>query len=452
MNTDAIIIGFGKGGKTLAAHLNALGRRVVLIERSQQMYGGTCINVGCIPSKSLVNSAATSAAHPAESFERKTARYAAAIAEKRRVTGLLRAKNYQKLNDLPNVTIVNGTARFTGAKTVEAQTDEGVLTFSAEQVFINTGSVSVVPPIEGLRGNPVVYYSDTLMELETLPRKLVIIGGGYIGLEFASMYASFGAQVTVLQDGEAFIPREDADMADEIRLLLEKQGVSFALGARIDSVGGNGTVRYTQGGEAREAMADAVLVATGRRPNTDGLNLPSSGIQTTPRGAIQVDELMRTSAPGVWAMGDVAGGLQFTYVSLDDYRVVASQLSGGKVYSASQRKNVPYSVFMRTPYARVGLNEREARQGGYDVLVAKLPAAAIPKAQTINRTEGMLKAVVNRANGQILGVMLLCEEAHEIINTVKLAMDMSAEYTVLRDMVFTHPTMSEALNDLFGMF
>lgn len=450
MKYDAIIIGFGKAGKTLAAHLAAKGERVALVEQSDRMYGGTCINVGCIPSKSLVNSAAASAAHPDARFEAKAQRYALAIEEKRRVTAFLRKKNFDKLNGMQNVTILHAKARFAGPGMIEATTAEGTQTLASERIFINTGATPVIPDIPGLADNGHVYYSDTLMELDALPRKLIIIGGGYVGLEFASMYAAFGSSVTVLQDGETFLAREDEDVAAAMKEQLEAQGVVFRLGSVVHEIAQDGVVAYDWRNTAYRDAADAILVATGRRPNTDGLNLPVAGIAATARGAIAVDEFLRTSVPGVWAMGDVAGGLQFTYVSLDDYRVVASQIDGG-AYSVKARKNVPYSVFLATPFARVGLNEREARQAGYDVRIAKMPAAAVPKAQVLQKTAGLLKAVVDGASGKILGAMLLCSESYEMINTVKLAMDLGADYTVLRDQIFTHPTMSEALNDLFAL-
>lgn len=287
------------------------------------------------------------------------------------------------------------------------------------------------------------------MELDELPNRLAIIGGGYIGMEFAAMYANFGSQVTVLQDGETLLPREDEDIADEIRKNQEALGISFQLGAKIRKVAG-GEIHYEQGGVQRRLEADAILVATGRRPNVDGLNLQAAGIETTPRGAIATDELLRTSAPGVWAMGDVTGGLQFTYVSLDDFRIVFSQLDGAPRDGRS-RINVPYSVFLDPAYARVGLNEREARQAGYHVKIAKLPAAAIPKAQVLKNPAGLLKAVIDADAGKILGAMLICEEAFEMINTVKLAIDAGLPYTVLRDQIYTHPTMTEAFNDLFNV-
>ena len=261
------------------------------------------------------------------------------------------------------------------------------------------------------------------------------------------MYANFGAKVTVFQDGARFLPREDEDAADAIRALLEKQGVRFRLGAGIRSIAHDGTVTDVNGDTV---ASDAVLVATGRKPNIEGLGLENAGVAVSPRGGIITDEHLQTNVSGVFAMGDVTGGQQFTYRSLDDYRILASALHGGH-YTEKDRQNLPYSVFMATPFARVGINEQEAKKAGLDVRVMKLPVAAIPKAQVLRRTDGFLKAIVDRESGRILGAMLLCEEAPEMINTVKLAMDFHADYTVLRDQIFTHPTMSEALNDLFSL-
>ena len=450
---DAIIIGFGKGGKTLAGKLAGMGSKVALVEKSDKMYGGTCINVGCIPSKSLVRSAEVSYGHPGMDFKQKSALYKKAIQEKRRVTSMLRGKNYDKLNILPNVAVIHGTASFHSNTVLDIETDNGKLQLEGEKIYINTGSTPVIPRIPGLEDNPFVYISETLMELEVLPERLVIIGGGYIGLEFASMYSGFGSKVTVLQDGEQLIPREDRDIAFAVQEILENRGVEFKLGAavhRVVSGTDKASVEITYGGETLSLEAEAVLVATGRRPNTDGLNAAAAGVELTHRGAVVVDDYLRTTAPNIWAMGDVAGGLQFTYVSLDDSRIIWSQIHG-QGYSLSGRKNVPYSVFLATPYSRVGLNEEEAVEHGYSIRVLKLPVQAIPKAQVLKKTEGLLKAVIDQDTGKILGAMLLCEESYEMINIVKLAMDMDADYRALANQIFTHPTMSEALNDLFAV-
>lgn len=454
---DAVIIGFGKGGKTLAGKLAGEGKRVALIEKSDRMYGGTCINVGCIPSKSLVRSSRMTEEKGEIPFEEKRALYQAAIAEKRRVTSMLRKKNYDKLNNLDAVTVYNGTASFLSNTEVNVVPADGSeeFTVEGEQVFINAGGTPVVPPIKGLEGNDQVYFSETLMDLDVLPEKLVIIGGGYIGLEFASMYSGFGAEVTVLQMEDRLVPREDEDMAAEIQKVLEEKGVKFVMSAMIAGVTKEGSfseVHYSQGGQEMSVKADAVLVATGRKPNTAGLNAEAAGVELTPRGAVKVDENYKTTASNIWAMGDVAGGLQFTYVSLDDFRIVWSALHGGNYNAgAVKRSHIPYSVFIEPSFSRVGMNEQEAVKAGIEVKIAKLPAAAIPKAQVLNKTKGLLKAVIDAKTNKILGAMLFCEESYEMINIVKLAMDMDADYTVLRDQIYTHPTMSEALNDLFAI-
>jgi probable pyridine nucleotide-disulfide oxidoreductase len=447
---DAIVIGFGKGGKTLTGAMAKMGMNVAIIEKSEMMYGGTCINVGCIPSKSLVTSAAESALRPDAPFEEKAQKYAAAVAEKRRVTGFLRGKNYSKLADLPSVDVILGEAGFISPTAVSVKTADGIIELEADKLFINTGAEPIIKDIPGLAGNPKVYTSEALMDEDTLPARLTLIGAGYIGMEFASMYTNFGSAVTVLQDGDRFLPKEDEDIAAAIHDIMEKRGVKFVTGAKIKELRG-GDVVYEKDGAEVVLPGDAVLLATGRRANTASLNCAAAGVELTPRGAVQVDEHLRTTAPNIWAMGDVAGGLQFTYVSLDDYRIVLSQLNGHGERTSKNRGSVPYSVFMDTPLSRVGITERDAAEKGLPYRVLKMPAAAVPKAQVLRKTDGMLKAVVNTETGRILGVSLLCAESYEMINTVKLAMDMGADYTVLRDQIFTHPTMSEALNDLFAL-
>lgn len=450
---DAVIIGFGKGGKTLAGSLAGMGKKVAMIEKSDKMYGGTCINVGCIPTKSLVNSAKASVIQKPGSYEEKNRLYWEAVEEKRRLTGMLRKKNFDKLNDLDNVTVYNGLGSFVSANRVKIETAEETLEVEGDQIFINTGSVSVIPPIKGIEGNPYVYTSDSLMDLDVLPKRLAIIGGGYIGLEYASMYTDFGAEVTVYQIEDKLIPREDRDIAEAIQKAFEDKGVHFEMNVQteeIENAGSEAVVHYKKDGTALTAGADAVLIATGRKPNTEGLNLEAAGVEKTPRGAVRVDEKLRTSVPNIWAMGDVAGGLQFTYVSLDDFRIVKDQLTGSGKRASSDR-TVPYSVFIDPPFSRVGLNEEEAAAQGYHVKIAKLPAAAIPKAQVLRKPVGLLKAVIDADTNKILGTMLFCEESYEMINIVKLAMDAGLDYTVLRDQIFTHPTMSEALNDLFAV-
>lgn len=448
---DAIMIGFGKGAKTLAGKLAAGGSKVAMIEKDAGMYGGTCINVGCIPSKSLVRSSGLSALDAGAPFEEKAEKYRLAIEEKRRVTTMLRSKNYGKLADNPNVDVILGKASFVSNTVVQVETDSETFEFEGEKIFINTGGTPVIPAIEGLADNPYVYTSATLMDLDKLPEHLAIIGGGYIGLEFASMYAGFGAKVSVIQDGEVFIPREDRDLAEAIKEVLEEKGVRFYFGAKTEKIAakdGHAEVIINWQGKETLLSAEAVLVATGRKANTADLQAEKAGVELDKRGALVVDENLKTTAENIWAMGDAKGGLQFTYVSLDDFRIIWSQMNGGQ-YSQAVRKNVPYSVFLTPSFSRVGLSEEEARKAGYNVKIAKLPAAAIPKAQVLKNPKGLLKAVIDADTDKILGAMLFCEESYEMINIIKLAMDLDADYHLLKDQIFTHPTMSEAFNDLF---
>lgn len=450
---DAVIIGFGKGGKTMAGALGAAGKKVALIEKSDRMYGGTCINVGCIPTKSLVYRAGLAAAKGG-SFEEKAAAYKAAMEQKEDLTARLRGKNYQKLDSNPNITVIDGTASFQSPHVVEVEKDGRTFQVEGEQIFINTGSSAFIPPIEGLKGNPYVYTSEGLLNLTELPSRLVIIGGGYIGVEFSSIYASFGSKVTILQDGDIFLPREDEEIAGAVRESLESRGIRVMTGVKVkalEQAGGKALVAVDNGKEVQKLEAEAVLVATGRRPNTAGLNLEAAGVEIGPRGGIVTDDSLTTTAPHIYAMGDVRGGLQFTYISLDDFRIVKSKVLGDGSYTLKERGAVPYSVFLIPPFSRVGLSEKEAVEKGYKVKVARLAAAAIPKAQVLEQPAGLLKAVIDEETGLILGAHLFCQESYEMINMIKLAMDAKVPYQVLGDTIYTHPTMSEAFNDLFAV-
>ena len=452
-NFDDIIIGFGKGGKTIAAALAGKGRRVAMIEKSDRMYGGTCINVGCIPTKSLVYRAGLAAAKGG-SFEEKAAAYKAAMEQKEDLTARLRGKNYQKLDSNPNITVIDGTASFQSSHVVEVEKDGKTFQVEGEQIFINTGSSAFIPPIEGLKGNPYVYTSEGLLNLTELPSRLVIIGGGYIGVEFSSIYASFGSKVTILQDGDVFLPREDEEIAGAVRESLESRGIRVMTGVKVkalEQAEGKALVAVDNGKEVQKLEAEAVLVATGRRPNTAGLNLEAAGVEIGPRGGIVTDDSLTTTAPHIYAMGDVRGGLQFTYISLDDFRIVKSKVLGDGSYTLKKRGAVPYSVFLIPPFSRVGLSEKEAVEKGYKVKVARLAASAIPKAQVLEQPAGLLKAVIDEETGLILGAHLFCQESYEMINMIKLAMDAKVPYQVLRDTIYTHPTMSEAFNDLFAV-
>ena len=449
---DNIVIGFGKGGKTLAGALASAGQTVALIEKSPLMFGGTCINVACIPTKTLEYSARLSAAQGGE-FPEKAERYRKAVEEKRGLTALLRQKNYEKAVSA-GVEVLVGRASFLDDHRIEAVLPDGTSEeLYGERIFLNTGARPFLPPIPGLAESRFVYTSETLMEHSELPEQLVIIGGGYIGLEFASYFLNFGSQVTIVQDSDAFLPREDPELAKAVRESLEHRGARIVTGAQVRSIEDCGDAArisvHTDAGE-EVLTAQAVLAATGRRPNLEGLHPENAGIRLTPRGAVDVDEHLRTSVPHIWAMGDVAGGQQFTYISLDDSRIVRSQLLGDGSRTTENRGAVPYSVFLDPPFSRVGLSEEEAEKRGYTVQIARLAAGAIPKARVVRRPEGLLKAVVDADTGKLLGVHLFCADSHEMINLAAAAINAGLPYTVLRDAVYTHPTMSEAYNDLFA--
>jgi len=452
---DVIIIGFGKGGKTLAAEFAKRGQKVAIIERSDKMYGGTCINIGCIPTKTLVHQAKMASALKDATFEERSEFYRNAVSVKESVTSALRNKNYHNLADNPNVTVYTGIGSFVSTDVVAVRTATEEIRLTSKQIIINTGAETVIPPIEGVAGNPFVYTSTSIMELADLPRRLVIIGGGYIGLEFASMYASFGSQVTVLESYPELIAREDRDIAASVKETLEKKGIVFRMNAKgqsVNRVEDKAIVTFadSQTNEVFVLEADAVLLATGRRPNTKDLNLEVAGVEVDVRGAIIVDEYLKTTNPNIRAVGDVKGGLQFTYISLDDYRIVREDLFGDKERRTGDRNPVSYSVFIDPPLSRIGLNEEEARRQNRDIIVKKLPVMAIPRAKTLGETDGLLKAIIDKNTGKILGCVLFAPDSGEVINTVAVAMKTGQDYTFLRDFIFTHPSMSEALNDLFS--
>lgn len=444
---DTIVIGFGKAGKTLAAKLAKQGEKVALIEKDARMYGGTCINVGCIPSKRLVLEAERA---PAHDFEVQSEYYHVAVQEKKKLTTALRMANYNKLIDA-GVQVINGTASFLDGKTIGVKGAHGTMqTLSASKLIINTGGRPIIPAVPGVENNRLVFTSETMMENETLPLRLTIIGGGYIGLEFASMYARFGSKVTILQHSSVFLPKEDRDIAEAVENVLKSYGVSVITGADLKEIR-EGTAVYTKNGEEDTLDGDAILLATGRGPNTEGLHAERAGVELTKRGAVVTDKHLRTTAENIWAAGDVCGNLQFTYISLDDSRIILSDMQGDGSRTTENRGAFAYSVFMEPSFSRAGLSEKEAADKGLNYRVVRMNTDMIPKAKVLRKTTGMLKAVIDKDSGKIFGAALFCPESYEIINMVKLAMDHDLDYTVLRDFIYTHPTMSEGLNDLFAL-
>ena len=453
---DAIIIGFGKAGKTLAAELSNRGWQVAVVERSSMMYGGTCPNIACIPTKTLVHEAGIAALLYHDDYPKQANLYKQAIGRKNRLTSFLRNNNYERLRKRPNVTVYTGEGSFVSANIIKVALPEGDIELQGKEIFINTGSTPIIPAIDGIKESQKVYTSTTLLDLNVLPQHLIIVGGGYIGLEFASMYAEFGSKVTLLEGGNRFMPRNDQDIANSVKEVLEKKGIEIHLNARAQSIHDTNdgvTLTYSDVSDGTPYFVDgdAILIATGRKPMIEGLNLQAAGIGVDAHGAIVVNDQLRTTVPHVWAMGDVKGGPQFTYLSLDDFRIIRDQLFGDKKRDIGDRDPVPYAVFIDPPLAHIGLTEEEALKRGYSFKVSRLPATSVVRSRTLKQTDGMLKAIVNDHSGKIMGCTLFCAEAPEIINIVAMAMKTGQHYTFLRDFIFTHPSMSEGLNELFDI-
>ncbi|GAB1340722.1 reactive chlorine resistance oxidoreductase RclA [Streptomyces sp. E-15] len=451
LHVDLLVIGFGKGGKTLAARMGAAGRRVALVEQSAQMYGGTCINIGCVPTKALIHHAQSR--RPGEPAQDSLL---AAVSATTTLTDALRDRNFAMLDDIDSVTVLTGRARFLDEKSIEVSAGSDRLVVTAPVIVVNTGAEPVLPDIPGLRSSAYLRTSTDLIRAEGLPERLVVVGGGYLGLEFAGMYARFGSRVTVLEAGPRLLPREDADVAEATVGTLRDEGVTFVTDAEVVEVtdeDGHAAVRYRAAGEEHVLDTEAVLVATGRRPATAGLDLEAAGVRTTERGAIEVDEHLRSSRPHIFAVGDVNGGPQFTYISLDDSRIVADQLLGSGARTTADREAVPYTLFTTPPLSRVGLTEREARERGHDVRVASKPVAqiaAMPRAKIVGETRGLMKFVIDAATDRILGAALLSVDSQELVNTVALAMRHGVTASELRDTIYTHPSSTEAFNEVLG--
>ena len=436
-----IVIGFGKAGKTLAKTLASKNEEVVIIEESEQMYGGTCINVGCIPSKSLIENA------------KKGYTFEEAVVIKEGLTTKLRNKNFHMVADEATAEVMNGQATFVSNKVIQVTLPNGeVEELEGKRIFINTGATSVIPSIPGAVLSERIVTSKEIMNLSQLPKSLTIIGGGYIGLEFASMFAKYGSKVTVLDSKEVFLPREESEVSDLIWEDLKQLGVNIKLKTSISEIKEmKDFVEVSfeeESGSNKKIQSDVVLLATGRVPNINNLGLENTEIELNSRKGIQVDDQLKTTVPNVWAMGDVTGGLQFTYVSLDDFRIISDQLFGMNQRRVSDRKVVPYTVFINPPLSRVGLTEKEAAASGLNYHAYKLLTAGVPKANVLQSPQGMFKIIVNKDNHEILGATIYAEASHEIINLVTLAMTAHLPFEMLRDQLYTHPTMAEALNDV----
>jgi pyruvate/2-oxoglutarate dehydrogenase complex dihydrolipoamide dehydrogenase (E3) component len=445
LTADVLVIGFGKGGKVAAHRLSDVGRRVVLVERSANMYGGTCPNVGCVPTKMLVHySNSRRLEDDAQEF------FANSIAGVRALTTAFRAGNFESLDGKDSATVITGTARFVDPHTVAVGDGDDLITVTAPTVLINTGSEPVIPAVPGLADSPLLVSSTELIQAADLPPSLVVIGGGHLGLEFAAIYRHFGAAVTVIEAAEQLLPREDPDIAAVVREILTGDGIQIITGARVVEVVNDGLV-YTKDGQPYSLTASAILPATGRRAVTADLDLPAAGVETS-AGFITVDDHLRTSQPHIFALGDVNGGPQFTYISLDDSRIVLDQLLGSGIRSVSDRVAVPHTLFITPPLATVGLTEHEARALGLPITVSRERVAdivAMPRAYTVEETRGVMKFIVDSRTDLILGAALLSIDAQEIVNLVALAMRHNITATALRDSIYTHPSSTEALNEVF---
>jgi pyruvate/2-oxoglutarate dehydrogenase complex dihydrolipoamide dehydrogenase (E3) component len=452
---DAIILGSGQGGNPLAIALAAQGKRTAMIEKSA--VGGTCINYGCTPTKTMVASAELAyMARRAPEYGIKLGKVSVEMSvvreRKRNMVQAWRERREQRLQQAGLVDVIYGEGSFVAPKQLRVRlNDGGERVLTADLIVLDAGLTPSAPALEGLANVP---YLDnvSVMELGELPKHLLVLGGGYVGLEFAQMFQRFGSQVTVIQNGKQLLTLEDSDIADEIAKILREDGLEILLGAQAESVASFGKgVRLTVkvNGVRRNLEGTHLLVATGRRPNTEKLNLPAAGIATDKRGYIRVSDKLETTAPGVYAVGDVKGGPAFTHVSYDDYRVLKTNLLEGGNRGIAGRL-VPYCVFIDPQLGRIGLSEKEARDQGRKVDVAKLQMTSVARAVETGKTRGFMKVLVDPQTEEILGAAVLGEDGGEVMSMIQIAMMGKLKYTTLENAILAHPTLAESLNNLFS--
>lgn len=438
MNTkhyDIVVLGFGKAGKTLAAKFGSMGKAVAIVEENPLMYGGTCINIACIPTKTMIIAAS------------KGLSYDQVLNQREVVTSRLRNKNFGMLDTNEHVDVYTGHGEFISNKEIAVTAGEDKIILSSEAIIINTGAIAIKPNIDGIGTATGFYNSTEIQHLSHQPSTLGIIGAGPIGLEFASLYAKLGTKVTVFNIDSTILKREEPIVQELANEYLTGQGVTILNSITLNTVSNDGTKPVITADHENYTF-DAVLYATGRKANTANIGLENTDITTNDRGAIVVNDTCESSVPGVYAVGDVNGGPQFTYISLDDFRIVFGALTGNSNYTLKDRKNIPYTTFLTPPLARVGLTEEEAINKGYTIKTKEMLVATMPRAHVNDNLKGAFKIVVNTKNNLILGATLYSQSAEELINLIKMAMDNDIPYTYFKNQIFTHPTMAENLNDL----
>lgn len=451
---DSIVIGSGQAGTPLSLALAEAGRKTALIER--QHVGGTCINEGCTPTKTMVASARVAylARHAADygvNTGPVSVNQAKVRERKRAIVESFRGGSQRRLEQAKGLELIFGSARFLGPNSVEVQLNAGgARQLTAANIFINTGARAGRPEIAGLDSVPALD-NISIMELDAVPEHLLVIGGGYVGLEFGQMFRRFGSKVSIVHSHPQLLTREDADVAEEIASILVEDGIELVLDAETVRVSRNAdlislTVRTRRG--ERTLTGSHLLLAAGRVPNTEALNLRAAGVVTYGRGFIKADNHLQTSAPGIYALGDVKGGPAFTHISYDDYRIIrANLLEGGN--ASTEKRLVPYTVFLDPQLGRVGLTEAQALARGLQVEVAKMPMTSVARALEVGETRGFIKAVVDSRTKQILGAAVLGIEGGELMAMLEVAIMGQLPYTALRDGIFAHPTLAESLNNLF---
>jgi pyruvate/2-oxoglutarate dehydrogenase complex dihydrolipoamide dehydrogenase (E3) component len=452
---DAIVIGAGQAGGPLSTALANAGHKTALIEREH--VGGTCINEGCTPTKTMVASGrvaylARRAADYGVHVGPVTVDMAKVRQRKRDIVDSFRNGSQGRIERTAGVDLLFGAASFSGQKTLDVRmNDRTTRQLSADLIFINAGARPSMPRMEGIDDVPYLN-STTIMELGAVPEHLLVIGGGYIGLEFGQLFRRLGSQVTIVQRGPKLLAREDADVADAVAEIMRQDGIELLLDSEAPRVAraAGGTIHLTVRGGGQERVIDGshLLAAAGRTPNSDSLNLEAAGVQADKHGFIQANERLETNVPGIYALGDIKGGPAFTHISYDDFRIIRSNLIEKGAATTKQRL-VPYTVFIDPQLGRVGMSEQEARAQGRNIRVATLPMTSVARALEVDETRGFMKAIVDAETKQILGAAVLGIEGGEVMAVLQMAMIGNVPYTTLRDGVFAHPTLAESLNNLF---